>query len=200
MFQPLVSCFEPYDEFPANASQLAMERARQTRLPGIDVRWRTYPVDFDEAPRQLGEDLQRGCDAALLLGQAPGSRELRLETRGANIRYGPHDAAPGPLVEHGDDEYHSELPIGLWAERLRQEGLPAVISHDAGSYLCNALLYHCLRAAATASRPLHALFLHVPLTPSQGKPSLPVEQAAAAIVRLLQWMRETADERPQRQR
>jgi pyroglutamyl-peptidase len=74
-----------------------------------------------------------------------------------------------------------------WAEKLRLRGIPAQVSHHAGTYLCNAMLYWTHFIAERAGLLTRAAFVHIPLAPSQvveagrGLPSLPTETAAAAV-------------------
>lgn len=51
-------------------------------------------------------------------------------------------------------------------EHLRREGYPARLSHDAGSYLCNAVYYHSLWSAQRTSPSRQVFFVHLPIEPA----------------------------------
>ena len=193
----LVTCFEPYDEFLVNASQEAM-RIAQHRWEAngraelaISVEWRTLPVDFDLAPQALLPWLDEGFDTVLHLGQAPGSGVVQLEKRGVNAGWGPRDSKERTLAAHGPTELNSTLPLELWAEVISATGIPCQVSHDAGRYLCNAVLYHSLYYAQSHPN-LEAAFIHLPFTAEQasdGTPFLPVEDSATAVLHCLELLR-----------
>ena len=48
----------------------------------------------------------------------------------------------------------------LWA--LRQGRVPARLSRDAGTYLCNYVYWRALEAAAVPGGPHRVVFIHVP--------------------------------------
>jgi pyroglutamyl-peptidase len=64
------------------------------------------------------------------------------------------------------DRYGGQLsatfPTGRIAERLKSLGLPCTTSDNAGTYLCNELLFHSLAAAHELSAPYLAGFVHIP--------------------------------------
>jgi pyroglutamyl-peptidase len=66
------------------------------------------------------------------------------------------------ILEDGPDLLATTLPAERIAARLMGLDLPCTTSDNAGTYLCNALLYQSLSAARGAeARPLVG-FIHVP--------------------------------------
>jgi pyroglutamyl-peptidase len=189
----LLTAFGPYDEWRENASWLALVRLTQELPEQPEVTTRRYPVDFDQMKRMVVRDLESGYDIALHLGQAPGSAALHLEMFGLNIA-GLSNSRPEdyrPLVADGPAAYQSELPLGDWARMLRAAGVPAAVSHHAGTYLCNATLYWSHHVIRERSLPTKAGFIHVPLDVSQAlaysreMPSLSSDIVAAGLKRIL---------------
>jgi pyroglutamyl-peptidase len=185
----LLTAFGPYDQWEQNASWLALVRLTQQMPTRPAVTTRRYPVDFDAMRQMLARDLESPYDVALHLGQAPGSAALHLETTGLNIA-GASDERPEnfrPLLEGGPVAYRSELPLAAWAAKLRAAGIPAQVSHHAGTYLCNATLYWSQHLIAERGLPTRAAFIHVPLDVSQvvaqarELPSLPTETVVAGL-------------------
>jgi len=56
-------------------------------------------------------------------------------------------------------------------------GVPAEVSQTAGTFVCNHVFYGLMHRLATVRRLARTRggFVHVPLLPAQGAPSLPLE-------------------------
>jgi pyroglutamyl-peptidase len=193
MARVLITAFAPYDEWRVNASWLALVQLT-TNLPDHpQVTTRRYPVDFDAMRQMVARDLETPYDVVLHLGQAPGASALHLEMFALNIaglgNERPEDFRP--LAPDGPAAYRSDLPLADWARMLRADGVPAQVSHHAGTYLCNATLYWSHHVIAQRGLPTRAGFLHVPLDVSQTVsharelPSLPTEVVVKGLERVL---------------
>ncbi len=120
----LITAFEPYDRWKANASWMALIHLTQNLPSAPAITTRLYPVDFAVMQQRLADDLAAGYDYALHLGQAPGSGRIQLEAIGLNIG-GSSSQSPDqyqPLVEDGPVAYRSTLPLGPWSVKLRARG------------------------------------------------------------------------------
>lgn len=185
----LITAFEPFGEWRSNSSwQCLIHFTRELPLePKITTR--LYPVDFAEARTRLWRDLSAGYDYALHLGQATGRAVIELEMFGLNIGGLPGEdpASYQPLESDGPAAYRSGLPLTDWVGKLRLRGIPAQISHHAGTYLCNAIFYWSQHFAARERLPTQSTFVHIPLEPSQvvearrNLASLPTTTAATAL-------------------
>lgn len=140
----------------------------------------------------------------LLLGQAPGRNRITLERLATNLRDFSTPDRQGnlscnlPVVKGGPAYLHSN-----WSGQdrlvaaLNTAGIPAAISNDAGSHLCNQLLYLALHTAAKRDQAYVTAFVHVPVLPQQviddepmtvrhpNCPYLPLPMLVEGIVRLL---------------
>jgi len=89
------------------------------------------------------------------------------------------------------------LPLEEWAEKLRQAEVPATVSHHAGLYLCNAVLYLAHHLAREHDLPTSTAFVHVPLAPRQvteksgnaEQPAMPSSVTAQALRLLLEELK-----------
>ena len=63
-------------------------------------------------------------------------------------------------------------PVRTLVAALRQRGLPAGVSTDAGRYVCNALYFSALLARSGSEPPGWDLFVHVPPTETEARPLL----------------------------
>lgn len=158
----LLTAFEPYHEWPENSSWLAlMELTRWFDSRGQIVT-RRYPTDLVEMTHRLGDDLTAGYDYAIHLGQAPGTAAIKLEMIALNAI-----SAENPLVAGAPVAYRTALPMARWAQRLSSEGIPAIVSHHAGTHVCNALSYFSQHLAEQRGLPTRCGLVHLPLAPQQ---------------------------------
>jgi len=184
-----ISAFEPYGGWSENSSWLALVEFTKQLGPDAKVTTRLYPVDFDTVAERLRKDLVADYDFALHLGQAPGAASVKLEAIGLNVG-GRSEQRPEEfrrLVEDGPVAYRSALPLAEWSCLLRAEGIPAMVSYHAGSYLCNATLYLSHFFAETMKLKTKSTFMHLPLdfsqTLKQGKelPAMPSTMSGRAL-------------------
>lgn len=190
----LLTAFDAYDVWKANASWLCLQRLTRDLPAQARVTTRLYGVDFAACRRRLEDDLRANYDLALFLGQAPGSARVRLESIGLNVGLEAHGSPDDarPLAEDGPVAYRSTLPLCEWAKRLRAAGIPAAVSHHAGTYLCNAMLYWGHYLAERMGLSTQFAFIHLPLEVSQvvgahvDLPSMPVEMTACAVRLILE--------------
>jgi pyroglutamyl-peptidase len=186
----LLTAFEPYGSFQANSSWLTlMELTRD--IPEIhELTTRLYPVDFAEAAKKLREDVTGNYDLALHLGQSPGSAQVALEAFAINAG-NEQGGVCSPLTPSGPAAFATDLPLEEWAAGIRQAGVPAHVSHHAGTYLCNAVYYWSCFYARQLELPTRSLFVHLPLDTSQvvdsREPvaSLAANQGAVALRHIL---------------
>ena len=189
----LITAFEPYDRWKTNSSWLALVQLTHDLPREPAVTTRLYPVDFSEVKRRLAEDLAANYDYALHLGQAPGSGRIQLESIGVNVG-GSSSQTPDqyrPLADDGPVAYQSPLPLGEWSVLLRRSGVPAQVSHHAGTFLCNATLYLSCYFAERMALQTQSAFLHLPLDCSQTAglredlASMPATMSASALRAIL---------------
>lgn len=192
----LLTAFEPYDRWTTNASWLALMQLTRERPSSENVTTRLLPVDFATMKSRLAEELQRGYDIVLHMGQSPGSTRVQLEAIGINVA-GHNGQSPDDftdLSDQGPVAYRSQLPLGAWAAKIREAGIPAQVSYYAGTFLCNATLYWTHHLAEQLKLPLQAAFIHVPLDISQvveeshPHASMPTEYCAAAVRIILEQL------------
>ena len=91
------------------------------------------------------------------------------------------------LARDGPVAYRSGLPLGHWAQLLREARIPARVSYYAGTYLCNATLFLSHYITERQGSRTQTTFMHLPLDPTQAAqdseamPSLPVALGARAL-------------------
>ena len=195
----LITGFGPFPGAPFNPTEpLAIELARRRHPAFADVRRvaHVFRVSYEAVDRELPALLAREKpDALVMFGLAPRLQHLHVETRAHNAltRAVPDASGQVPVAAIIAPGGPAAVSLRAPAQRLlsaaQATGAPAVLSCDAGRYLCN---YLCWRAAeaASAGAPRLVAFIHVPPVrraqmPSR-RPPLTLDdltQAGEAIVR-----------------
>jgi pyroglutamyl-peptidase len=165
----LLTGFRPFPTQPINATELLVpELARLGRLAFPDVRFAhdILPTEWRSAPWHLEALLETETpDISLHFGIASRARGFEIETRAQNRRAGGHDATGRnpesiEIWPGGPSRLPVSLPSSEIVRRLRRAQIPAHVSRDAGSYVCNAVLFHALTVRAHA--PSRIGFIHIP--------------------------------------
>lgn len=190
----LLTGFGPFPGTPDNASAKLVEHLAQKgaeHFPHIEIRFDVLPTEWQSAPERLAQLYQDvSPDVALHFGVSNLSRGFTLETIARNACCTNPDAtgctASGPtLIPGAESEKRTRLPIEAIRQRLEEQGIPVDVSESAGTYLCNAIFYHCLLQA----RPdTIAGFIHIPdqLSPTvQTKDGLSWEAAVSGTVDII---------------
>ncbi|MCJ8143774.1 peptidase C15 [Ancylobacter sp. A5.8] len=183
----LITGFGPFPGAPVNPSAAL---ARLLVRPGKSAReLLVLPTTWAQA-RGFGEELERRQpDIVLMIGLAARRRALCVETRAVNHAGGFPDVrrrrpASRALRRFGPREIAcAAAPVPL-VHALRQAGLPARVSRDAGRYICNALAFEAYGWAARDSGRL-AIFVHIP-SPRSALPRARMAHGMAALLKTLE--------------
>jgi pyroglutamyl-peptidase len=171
----LITGFGPFPSVPVNATMTLVPRLAGTArllFPGIRFEQAILPTEWDAAPAHLDKLVTRlKPDLVIHFGVSRRARGFEIERRGRNVRALSPDACGAipndtRISARGPKLYASRLPVADIVVRLRQRGIAAFQSWNAGTYLCNATLYHAL--ATKRLRNVQTGFVHIPaeLTPS----------------------------------
>jgi pyroglutamyl-peptidase len=184
----LVTGFEPYGGLSSNPSHQAMQRLDGASIAGRAVIGRGLPVALARIGPAIATLLDEIDPAAVVgLGLAPGEAVVHIERLAVNLAdfvlpdNDGHAHRDRPLVEDGPASLFSTLPVRAIETACNSAGIPARLSLSAGSYLCNACLYHLLALAAGRPRPPLCGFLHVPHTPEEVARRF-LEEAAGRLI------------------
>ena len=167
----LITGFGPFPGVPVNATMELLPRlARLAPICFPDVRFtfEVLPTEWAAGPRRLHLLLQEVApDLALHFGVSPRARGFEVEQRARNARAVTPDASgalpAGAAVCVGPEYLPASLPVRHIVARLRRLGIAAFVSRDAGTYLCNAALYHSLASAKDAAKAGRRVgFVHIP--------------------------------------
>lgn len=174
-----LAAFEPFGGRRRNA---ALEAARlvaaRTDLDLVEL-----PVRFDRLASATRSLLRDTPDVLLLLGESKRARRLNIERVALNLidariaDNGGRQPKDAKVVRSGPAAYFCTVDVRA---ALAAAGRDAELSLSAGSFACNAALYHALHRAEST----RVGFVHVPAS-SRDMPTLRVARALERIVRAL---------------
>lgn len=200
--QLLLTGFEPFGGEQQNPSMALVRSLEGESIGGLRIVTAVLPCSFGRAPAALNAALEQSSPALVLaMGQAGGRSELSLERVAINLmdaRIADNDGAQPvdqPVDPRGPAAYFSTLPIKAMMVASRSAGVPAAVSHSAGTFVCNQVFYilqHRLARQRVASGFMHLPWLPEQATAHPGAPSMPLatmahglREALVAAVRLL---------------
>lgn len=187
----LLTGFEPFGGASINPSWELARALDGQLIGGATVAARLLPCVFGVALAELRRALEQTRPLLVVaLGQAGGRSELSLERVAINLDDAriPDNAGAQPIDEPvlvgAPAAYFSTLPIKAMVAGLRAAGIPAAVSHTAGTFVCNHLFYglqHQLQGSGVRSG-----FMHIPLLPEQaaqvsGQPSMALPLMLAGV-------------------
>jgi pyroglutamyl-peptidase len=169
----LVTGFEPFGKEDSNPTD-RLARAFDGRSIGKSgIVGRVLPVSYRRVGTSLRLILEREKpEVVVATGLWGGRTDLTVERVAVNVMdarvadndgFSPRDS---PVVRGGPAAYLSTFPCMKMVADMRREGVPATLSYSAGTFICNALLYHLLHYAHKRSTPKLAGLLHVPYLPA----------------------------------
>ncbi|MEM9804850.1 MAG: hypothetical protein AAF959_06185 [Cyanobacteria bacterium P01_D01_bin.56] len=195
----LITGFEPNDN-GLNASEIVVLSLRDN-LPQV-LRPYSQFMDFKILPgdtNHLGQVIEQTLtdvkpDICIGIGQARGYNRLTLERMAKNLRYfvtldRAGNAPKGePVVQNAPIAYwHSLLAQDSLIPMLASHNIPAKVSNDCGTHLCNQAFYHCLHWQKCYQPDMKVGFVHIPALPEQvikhwpESPFMPLEMTHHAL-------------------
>ncbi len=181
----LITGFDPFGGETVNPSWEAVKRLPDTIADYMLCKLEIPTVFGAAAKKVLEKAAEFQPDVILCVGQAGGRDSVTPERIAVNIRDAriPDNAGNQPrcdfVIPDGPAAYFATVPVKAMDEAIRAVGIPSAVSNSAGTFVCNDTLYTLLHRYADT--PVRIGFIHIPYLPDQGTPSLPLEQAIAAL-------------------
>lgn len=161
----LLTGFEPFAGDTVNPSAELV-----TRLAG-EFAAEVLPVEFAAIKTAIPALLMTHQPSAVVcLGLSNSASGLTLERIAVNLadaRIADNSGSQPvdePVLSGGPVAYFTTLPVKRMLSAILTAGVPGELSMSAGSYVCNAAMYHFLHAAAALPEDLRPRcgFIHVP--------------------------------------
>lgn len=186
----LLTGFDAFGGELINPSWLAVKALHGRQVAGHRVIAAQLPTVFDESLQVLGALLVKHRPMlTICVGQAGGRGAISLERVAININDAriadnaqsqPIDTA---VVVDGPAAYFTSLPIKAMLVALQREGVAAEVSQTAGTFVCNHVFYGLMHFLATERgfKNKRGGFIHVPFSPEQGLPCMPLADIARGL-------------------
>jgi len=189
----LITYFEPFGGRTVNSSERAVALLPHS-FGGHEISTLCLPVSYARSVDLLLTEVRERCPGAILcVGQQEGISEVRIETTGGNYAHSEQEDNDHNLWLYrsidmsGAPSYRSTLPAETIAKNIRDAGIAVEVSHSAGTYVCNCLLYSVLRAFERDKTEIPVGLIHVPCVPEQCEdpaktPCMSAEEASRALL------------------
>lgn len=183
----LITGFEPFEGAPTNSTALvvrAIEGMSNDRFAHPALAHQIQTVILPVADRTAGPALHDAIERhdpeiIIALGEAAARTSVGIERVAINLRdYRIPDnegvvISEQPIIPGGQAGYFATLPLKAMADAFGQRSISVRLSRDAGTFLCNQVMYELLHRFAVGMRdgvardePL-AGFIHLPLVVEQ---------------------------------
>lgn len=189
----LVTGFEPFADAATNPSwdaAVLLARDWDEEVEGARLVIARLPVVFATVRERLAALVaEHAPDVVVATGLAGGSSAVRIERVALNLADAriPDNAGAQPLdepsVTGAPTAYFATLPVKAIAAAVADAGVPASVSHSAGTFVCNHVMFAALDEASSRDG-LRAGFVHVPWaaeTAPAGVPALPLGDIVRAV-------------------
>lgn len=145
----LIYGFGPYGHFASNITENAIKEL----APRKGLKKMVFPARFNK--RQFTQAVKNyQPDVILGLGQCSAGRRLRIERRAVNRRRQRPGKDPVAIAPAGARWFETTLPLNF--------GREAILSRNAGSYVCNYSMYVMLDYLRRNRPCARFAFIHVP--------------------------------------
>ncbi|MFD0959670.1 pyroglutamyl-peptidase I [Paenibacillus chungangensis] len=190
----LVTGFDPFGGDTVNPAWEAVRTLAEHKHADYRIVARLLPTVFDKSIRLLKQYMEEiDPDVILCVGQAGGRATFSVERIAVNVNDARIPDNEGkqpidtPVVEDGPTGYWTTLPIKAIISRLKEKGIPASISHTAGTFVCNHVFYGLMHEIAVAKPGVKGGFIHIPYLPEQaaqhpGQPSMALDTIVNGLV------------------
>jgi pyroglutamyl-peptidase len=183
----LVTGFEPFGGAAVNPSQKLVGALSADPPEGVELATAVLPVVWARAADELTRALERAQpELVVCFGQADGRAHVTVERFALNFDDETDtegETRRAEIVADAPVAYRSSLAVDAVVDALREEGIPAAASRDAGGFLCNHVFYVLMRALAERTEARGG-FVHVPVLPEQALekavPTMPLETLVRA--------------------
>lgn len=169
--QAIITGFEPFGPYLFNptadlAFQLDGQLVGDTRVRGI-----VLPATYDTAYQMLQSEVTQICPRIVIsFGLSSSIPRIRVEACGRNEKSGKYADKLG-ITAHGEkidpdgtDFLHTNTNVCELVMKLTLAGIPADISFNADTFICNALIYRMMMAITAGGIETTYAFIHVPWT------------------------------------
>jgi pyroglutamyl-peptidase len=164
----VVAAFEPFGGRRRNRARDAARLLVGEELDGSALDVADLPTVFATLPGAIARLLERAPRLLVLVGESAQARTLLVERIAINVAHARfadnagHRPIDEEVVRGGELARRVRFDPRTVANAALAAGVPCEVSSHAGTFCCNAALYHALAQAAAQPTPPPVAFIHVP--------------------------------------
>ena len=169
----LITGFESWEIYTPNPSQLIVENLSNIKIRGANIICIIAPVIWGEAVELITQAII-DYEPDIVISMGTGMiNSIHVEKIGKNIKSCRESDNQGKIIllrkidPNGPFFYFSNLPINNIVRKINQANIPAEKTYNAGSFICNEVMYGVLNFIDKNDLCIDAGFIHVPLLKSQ---------------------------------
>jgi len=170
----ILTGFEPFGQDTINPALKVLAALREETIPDVKLITLQLPVVFGKAYKLITDAITKEKPHLVLsIGQAGGRSAINVEKVGVNIDDAriADNAGNTPkdevITKDGPAAYFTTIDVRGTVEKIKQAGIPAIISYSAGTYVCNNVVFGTLHFLVTTNQDIKYGFIHVPYLPEQ---------------------------------
>ncbi len=170
----LLTGFEPFGGESINPSGEAVKRLNGEEIEGTVIISAIVSTVYGKAITELVKRIEEyQPDVVICVGQAGGRLHVTPERIAINLddaRIPDNDGnqpIDHPVREDGPAAYWTGLPVKRIVEKMKESGIPASVSHTAGTFVCNHIFYGLMDYIEKTSSEIRGGFIHIPYIPEQ---------------------------------
>jgi pyroglutamyl-peptidase len=169
-----VTGFEPFGGETVNASWEAAKKLDGWRHGEYLTVARLLPCAYDASVKKLIHAIETvRPEAILMAGQAARRGAVCVERFARNLDDATAADNDGALrtalrISRAAPEWlEAAAPVSAMARAIKEAGIPARLSRNAGGFVCNHLYFGALQYLSDKRLAIPAVFVHLPVTPEQ---------------------------------
>ncbi|MFD4820406.1 pyroglutamyl-peptidase I [Peribacillus butanolivorans] len=188
----LLTGFEPFGGERVNPSWEAVKQLHGEVIDDVTLVAEQIPTVFGKSVAVMEKLIQQhNPDIVICVGQAGGRLHITPERVAINMDDARIPDNQGnqpidePIADKGPVAYWSTIPIKRIVENMKENNIPASVSHTAGTFVCNHIFYGLMDYITRTSSSIRGGFIHIPFIPEQTinkeAPSLSLETIVKGI-------------------
>jgi pyroglutamyl-peptidase len=164
----IVAAFEPFGGKKRNRARDAVRFLRGEEADGIPIDVAELPVAYGKIPDAIKKLVAREPSVLILVGESADARTLLVERLAVNVAHATINDNAGmrpideELVRGGELARKVAFDPRNAANAAIAAGVACDVSSHAGTFLCNAALYHALGLAQKHGGRPRVVLVHVP--------------------------------------
>ncbi len=165
----LLTGFGPFAEHSENPTEPLVRELNDKLINGFKVTSHILPVEYDSSIIELDSLIEElNPDVIINLGLAADREEITPELIAVNYQHSKTQDNSGAVRQFskintkGKESFLSTLPLEKIINALNQTSIPTSLSSTAGTYVCNTVMYHCLKKTQQEKRNCRSGFIHIP--------------------------------------